>query len=153
MKDRALCSEASCLLPFSYILAATFFTPLCELLPDYLCERETCLSWWCICSCFFPRCCCRLTRAPGPAGLQGPAGLYWARCTAHPLGVMGVLRLAGAGDGRRGPSQSREESMALLRQSCESSRSAPCHISLKSAFELLLLIFNNQLDKYLPKID
>lgn len=36
-------------------------------------------------------------------------------------------------------------------QSRESSQHAPCHISLKSAFELLLLIFNNQLDKYLPK--
>lgn len=67
---------------FSYILAATFFTPLCELLPDYLCERETCLSWWCICSCFFPGCCCRLARAPGPTRLQGPVDLYQARCTS-----------------------------------------------------------------------
>lgn len=135
MKDRALCSEASCLLPFSYILAATFFTPLCELLPDYLCERETCLSWWCIWSCFFPRCCCRLTHAPGPAGLQGPAGLYRARCTTHPLGVMGVLRLAGAGDGRRGPAWSGEEAMALLRHSHVRAANMP-HVTSVSSLHL-----------------
>lgn len=60
VKERALCSEASCLPLLSYILAATFFTPFQEPLPGCLCARETCLSCWCICSRLYLGCCCWL---------------------------------------------------------------------------------------------
>lgn len=102
---------------FSYILAATFFTPLCELLPDYLCERETCLSWWCICSCFSPGAAAASHAPQDPLRCRGPPACaeHGARAwTAHPLGVTGVLRITGATDGRRDPSWTWEGSMVPL---------------------------------------
>lgn len=135
---------------FSYILAATFFTPLRELLPDHLCERETCLSWCCICSRLFPGCCCSLADTPGgtPRLVRG-----WGvsrDCT--PTGDNGRARDHRSSGREMGPvvDPGRTDGSAPTR-SRGSGRCAPCPTSLKSAFELPLVIFNKRLDKYLPK--